>query len=215
MLKKIILHPAFLLAIGNTALAFGHAGYIAIALNLLLVLAIFISRCKEVIKDKPFGVSFNILALVNFITAGFVIYNVTNSKKMMFISYVSALAYIAWGIGHILAGINERQIRKSNGISDNPQVFYGIGDMSAVNAGGSINAFSAPFMAVGFTKSIFIGKRIRTKDKFVKFIDRELTAARIYGVGYLVGAITSLPHLYFVIAQLSWCLAYFQFKKDT
>jgi hypothetical protein len=214
--KKVILHPALLLAAGNAALAFGSAEAIAITLNILLVMAILITRWKEVRRNKPVGVPFVILALVNFITAGSVIYtNITGGKLVGLIGYAAALAYIAWGIGHLFAGRHERHDSTAKRVSENPQVYYGIGDMSAVNASGSINPFSFPFMIIGFIKSVFIGKRIETKTKTIKFIDSELTAARLYGAGYLVGAVTSLSTPYFVVAQLCWGLAYFQFKKDT
>ena len=215
-LKKVVLHPALLLAAGNTALAFGHAEAVAIALNILLVIAILVARAKEVRQKRPFGVPFIILALVNFATAGSVIYrNVGSNDHVGVIGYAAALAFIAWGIGHIFAGHHERNGSTAKHISENPQVFYGVGDISAVNAGGSVNFFSLPFMIIGFIKSIFIGKHIETKSKSVQFIDSEFTAARIYGAGYFVGALTSLSLPYFAIAQLLWSLAYFQFKKDT
>jgi hypothetical protein len=118
-------------------------------------------------------------------------------------------------VGHLLAGRHERRTTTAKHIAENPQVFYGVGDMSAVNASGSINPFSFPFMIIGFVKSIFIGKRIQTKNKSLQFIDSELTAARIYGIGFLVGAITSFGAPYFVFAQICWAVGYFQFKKDT
>ncbi len=214
-LKKIILHPALLLSAGNTALAFESAGTFGIVLNILLLAAILAARIKEVQSKKPFGVPFVILALVNFATACSVIYENVHKGHAGLIAYAAAVAYIAWGIGHIFAGRNERHNDTAKRVSENPQVFYGIGDMSAVNASGSINPFSFPFMVVGFIKSIFIGKRIQTKNKTIRLLDGELTAARIYGAGYLIGAITSLSTPYFVAAQLFWCLAYFQFKKDT
>ena len=215
-IKQIILHPALLLAAGNTALAFESAEIIAVSLNILLVVAILFSRRTEVHKNKPFGVSFTILALVNFFTACSVIYtNIAGTEPRHLLNYVAAIAFIAWGIGHILAGRHERHSSKAKRVSENPQFFYGIGDMSAVNASGSLNPFSFPFMIIGFAKSIFVGKRVQTKSRFIKFIDMELTSARIYGTGFFIGALTTLNLPYFVAAQLLWGLAYYQFKKDT
>jgi hypothetical protein len=214
-LKNIVLHPALLFAIGNTALAVGHAEAIAITLNIGLVIALFAARYIEVIKKKRFGIPFGILAVVNFITAGSVIYTNVAHDKIGSLNYVAALAYVAWGVGHVLAGRHERRTTTAKHVAENPQVFYGVGDMSAVNASGSINPFSFPFMIIGFVKSIFIGKRIQTKNKSLRFIDSELTAARIYGIGFLVGAITSFGAPYFVFAQICWAVGYFQFKKDT
>lgn len=214
--KKIILHPALLLASGNTALAFGSAENIAIILNVLLVTAILYSRIKEVIKKGTKGVSFSILAAVNFFTALSVIYtNFIINDKTELISYLAALSYLSWGIGHIFAGMNEKRSKTSRTVSKNPQFYYGIGDMSAVNASGSVNPWSFPFMIVGFIKSMFIGKKFITKSKIINLIDNELTSARIYGTGFFIGAITSITIHYFMIAQLLWGLAYFQFKKDT
>ncbi len=215
-IKKVILHPALLLACGNTVLAFGTAEIVAISLNILLVTAITYSRINEVNNKKTKGVSFGILSAVNFFTALSVIYtNFIINDNTELLSYLAALSYLAWGIGHIFAGINEKRSRLSKAIRENPQFYYGIGDMSAVNAGGSINPFSFPFMIIGFIKSVFIGKRFNTKNETIKILDSELTAARLYGVGFFLGAATSFAIPYFLVAQLLWGLAYFQFKKDT
>jgi hypothetical protein len=214
-LKNLIFHPALLFAAGNTALAVGHAEAIAITLNICLVLALLVARSIEIAKKKPFGIPFGILAIVNFLTAASVIYTNLTGDKTGLLDYVAALAYITWGIGHLLAGKHERRASTAKHITENPQVFYGVGDISAVNAGGNVNLFSFPFMLVGFIKSIFIGKQMKTQNKTLRFVDSELTAARIYGIGYAVGAITSLSAPYFVIAQVCWAVGYFQFKKDT
>jgi hypothetical protein len=216
ILKKIVLHPALLLAAGNTALAFESAELIAISLNICLVVAILFSRWKEVLSNKPFGVSFTILALVNFFTACSVVYtNLVSTDPVKFLDFVAAIAFVAWGVGHLLAGRLERHSKNAKRVAENPQFFYGIGDMSAVNASGSLNPYSFPFMIIGFVKSIFIGKSIKTKSRLIKLMDLELTSARIYGIGFFIGALTSLTVPYFVVAQLFWGLAYFQFKKDT
>ena len=215
-IKQSILHPALLLAAGNTALALESAEIIAVSLNALLLAAILFSRWQEVTKNKPFGVSFTILALVNFFTAGSVIFtNVISAEPVSIMNYVAAIAFASWGVGHLLAGWHERKASKAKRVTENPQSYYGIGDMSAVNASGSLNPFSFPFMMIGFIKSIFIGKKVRTKNKLIKLIDTELTSARFYGTGFFVGALTSQALPYFVLAQLFWGLAYFQFKRDT
>lgn len=88
--------------------------------------------------------------------------------------------------------------------------------MIAVNASGSLNLLSFPFMMIGFAKSVLIGRAPKkTNNSRLKFIHKEVTAARIYGVGYIVGALTSLTVLNFAVAQLLWAAAYFCFKKDT
>lgn len=216
LLRLIILHPALLFAAGNTALAFGHAENVAITLNILLVTSILIARSFEIIKHAQFGIPFGILAVVNFFTAGSVIYtNMQSPESFQFLDYLAAFSYVAWGVGHLLAGRHERKASTAKRVAENPQVFYGMGDMSAVNASGSVNPYSFPFMIVGFIKSIFIGRQIKSKNKSIRFINNEFTAARLYGAGFIIGAITSLGVPYFVIAQLLWGLGYFQFKKDT
>lgn len=214
-IRSIVLHPALLFAFGNTALAVGHAEAIAIGLNIGLVFAILIARYVETVKKKPFGIPFSILAVVNFITAGSVIYSNLAGSKTELLDYVAVFAYLAWGIGHLLAGWHERRRSSAKRISENPQVFYGVGDMLAVNASGSINPFSFPFMVTGFIKSIFIGKQVKAKNKSIQFINSEITAARLYGFGFIVGAVTSVAVPYFFVAQVCWALGYFQFKKDT
>lgn len=130
--------------------------------------------------------------------------------------HVSALAFVVWGIGHLWAGRHEKRKTKAKHIRENPQTYYGVGDMAAVNASGSLNPFSFPFLLLGFVKSILIGHRFRKKgNDLEKFVQKDVTAARLYGLGFVVGALTSLGTLNFAIAQACWALAYFQFKKDT
>lgn len=141
--------------------------------------------------------------------------NLFNLNSTVMAGHVSALALVAWGIGGLLAGRHERKSTTAQRMSENPQTYYGIGDMSAVNAGGTLNPFSFPFMVLGFIKSVFIGRPTRSKRKSRQFMYKEFTAARLYGVGYIVGAVTSLATLNFAIAQACWALGYFSFKKDT
>lgn len=71
-------------------------------------------------------------------------------------------------------------------------------------------------MLLGFVKSIMIGSTLKkSKNTLIRFIQIEITAARLYGIGYAIGACTSLTTLNFVIAQVFWSMAYFRFKKDT
>lgn len=243
-------HPAFLFSAGNTALAISQAEPLAIAINVILTLTIFVVRFIEVSRKRSLGVPFSILAGVNFLTAVSVEFNhalggsgshlfavgiehlnfsdISNALPMahfhnlltlnrsILSAHVSALAYVAWGIGHLFAGHHEKANTVAKHPHENPQTYYGIGDMSAVNASGSINLFSFPIMLLGFVKSLFIGRtRQRSTNGFTKFVREEVTAARLFGVGYIVGAITSHSTLHFAIAQVFWSLAYFQFKKDT
>jgi hypothetical protein len=129
---------------------------------------------------------------------------------------ISAFAYCLWAVGSLFAGWLEKTNNTAKKIKENPQTYYGLGDMSAVNASGNINPYSFAIMLGGFIKSIFIGHApITAKNKYVKLFQQELTAARLYGIGYIVGAVTSFATIHFAIAQILWALAYFQFKTDT
>ncbi len=215
-IKQTFLHPALLLAAGNTALAFESAEKIAVTINLILVGAIITSRITDVYRKRSFGVPFIILAFVNFFTAASIIYSgVTSNNRGQLIYYIAPLAFVAWGVGHILAGRLEKSSSETKYVHENPQLYYGIGDMSAVNASGAINPFAFPFMILGFIKSLFIGTKIDNQSKIIKFIDIEFTAARLYSVGFIIGALTSLSFPYFVVAQIFWAVAYLQFRRDT
>ena len=146
----------------------------------------------------------------------FNLHNLFTVNHVIIAAHVSALAYIAWGIGHIFAGRHEKLNTTARNPGENPQTYYGVGDMSAVNASGSVNPFSFPFMIIGFIRSIFIGRKrnVPRANRALRFLDEEATPARLYGIGYLVGALTSILVLNFFIAQLFWATAYFQFKKD-
>jgi hypothetical protein len=98
-LKKVVLHPALMFAAGNTFLAFSHAEIIGISLNVLLVLVILLARLKEVIQKRHFGVPFAILAIVNFVTAGSVIYKNINSPKSVGLIRLRCSSIIL-GLGH-------------------------------------------------------------------------------------------------------------------
>lgn len=215
ILRKVLFHPALLFAAGNTALALGYAEAVAISANIALLTALLAARSIEIIKKKPFGIPFTILAAVNFVTAGSIVYvNLTDGNTYL-LAYAAALAYVAWGVGHLFAAGHERRASTARKITENPQTFYGIGDMAAVNASGSLNPLSFPFMVAGFIKSMFIGRNPRAKHKALRFISSEVTSARLYGSGFFVGALTSVALPYFAVAQICWGLAYIAFKKDT
>ncbi|MBP7837385.1 hypothetical protein KA021_01645 [Candidatus Saccharibacteria bacterium] len=215
-IKKIVLHPALLFTAGNTVLALEHAELYASTLNVFVLLVIVLVRLTESSKRyKTRGMPFIILALVNLITAGSVIHkNSTGTDTVTAASYFTVISFIAWGLASIFAGLQERQKKSARAVLKNPQFYNGIGDMSAVNASGVINPISFPFMIIGFAKSFLIGRKIKTKHRLFKNIDKNLTSARLYGLGFFIGAATSLDLPYFVVAQLFWGLAYFQFKKE-
>lgn len=205
LIHKGFRHPAFLLMAGNTALAFGQAQLVAFVLNIALTIAVYVARVVELRRDRSFGIPFSILVVVNLLTAASVelrhIHNETVS------AHFSVFAYVAWAMGHVFAGRNERLKRTSRRWPENPQFYYGLGDVSAVNAGDKINPFSLPFMIIGLVRSLTIGRAATTL--------AEVTAARLYGTGYAVGAATSLSTPSFMAAQLLWALAYFHFPRDT
>lgn len=145
----------------------------------------------------------------------FDIANLFSTNTAVLAGHISAMAFLVWGIGHLFAGMHERRNTQARSPLENHQTYYGFADMVAVNASGTVNLLSLPFMILGFVKSLFIGKTVGTQGSFVAALNRELTAARLYGLGYLVGAMTSLSVLNFALAQLLWGLAYFQFKKES
>lgn len=142
--------------------------------------------------------------------------NLFSLDRTVLAAHASAFALVIWGIGSLFASQHEKRDTKAQQFKENPQTYYGAGDMIAVNASGILNPFSFPFMVAGFIKSVLIGRPQKgAMSRHGRFILRELTAARIYGVGYIVGGLTSLAFLDFAVAQLLWAAAYFSFKKDT
>ena len=140
------------------------------------------------------------------------IHNLLSTDKMVLAANISALAYIAWAVGHLYAGQHEKNNTIPKSPRDNPQLYYGIGDISAVNASGSVNVLSIIIMVLGFIKSTLMGRKTKdTKNIVVIFIKQNLTSPRLYGLSYIVGAATSLAIPHFAIAQVFWALAYFQF----
>ena len=144
------------------------------------------------------------------------VHNVLSVDRTILAAHASAFALVVWGMGSLFASKHEKRNTKAQQFKENPQTYYGAGDMIAVNASGSLNPFSFPFMVVGFIKSVLIGRPHKeSASRHRQFIQKELTAARIYGVGYIIGGLTSLAFLNFAVAQLLWAAAYFSFKKDT
>jgi hypothetical protein len=144
------------------------------------------------------------------------LHNLIGTNQTVLAAHASASALIIWGFGSLFAARQEKKNVRAHRVKENPQAYYGAGDMIAVNAAGTLNLYSFPFMVFGFIKSMFIGRASKKKRNTVLyFAQGELTAARIYGIGYLIGALTSLVFLNFAIAQLLWALGYFGFKKDT
>ena len=207
-----VIYPAFLFSAGNTVLALSHAEIFGILLNVGIALTILSSRVFEIASGRNFGIPFSILAIVNFLTFISIeanIYLGTHDGNLI-AGHISAAAFLVWSAGHLFAAMREKRQDYAHNFSDNPQTYYGVADMLAVNAAGSLNPFSFPFMVVGFVRSIFTKHAANSKSLLSEF-----TAARIYGVGYLVGAMTSLAIPGFAVAQFFWAMAYLQFKKDT
>lgn len=141
------------------------------------------------------------------------LHNLLHTDKVALAAHVSALAYVAWAIGHLYAGWHERRGTVATSAGNNPQFYYGIGDISAVNASGAINPYSAVIMLLGFIRSTLIHHVTKNATHiFAKFVQQYLTAPRLYGLSFIVGAATSLALPHFAIAQVFWALAYFQFK---
>ncbi len=209
---EIVLHSALLFEIGNFCLALLYAETIAIALNALLILAILIARWFRVVKKKPYDVSFVILSLVQFFTAGSIIYNGFNTLHAGVI--LAAFTYLAWGTGHLWAGYAERHKKLRRHVGNNPQFYYGVGDMLVVNVQGSLNLYSFPFTVLGFLKSLTVGKSKQIHNKQYRKLYQEISSARLYALAFVVGAVTSIAIPLLVVAQLFWALAYLLFGKD-
>ncbi|MDQ5886642.1 MAG: hypothetical protein QG628_1039 [Patescibacteria group bacterium] len=211
-LREIVLHSALLFELGNLCLALLYAEKVAITLNILLISAIFIARWLHVIKKKPYDVSFLILSLVQFFTAGSIIYNGFNELHVGVI--LAATTYIAWGTGHLWAGYLESHKKSRRHVGNNPQFYYGIGDMLVVNVQGSLNVYSFPFTVLGFFKSLIIGKSKHIRSKNGRKVYQEVSSARLYALAFIIGAATSLTTPLLVVAQLFWASAYLLFGKD-
>jgi hypothetical protein len=65
-------------------------------------------------------------------------------------------------------------------------------------------------MALGFVRSIFTNHSAQDSSWY-----GEITAARLYGVAYFIGAVVSLQNPIYAVAQIFWGLGYLHFPKDT
>lgn len=210
--QKIMLNSALLFELGNFCLALLYAETTAVVLNSLLIMAILIARWLNVAREKPYDVSFIILSLVQFFTAGSIIYNGFDTLQTDII--LAAFTYIAWGTGHLWAAYSERNKKLRHHVSKNPQFYYGIGDMLVVNVQGSLNIYSFPFTVLGFIKSLTVGRSKKIRSKRYLKLYQEVSSARLYALAFAIGAITSTAMPLFVVAQFFWAFAYILFGKD-
>lgn len=216
-------HSAVLFAAGNTFLALTHAEVLGISLNVLLVLCLIGTRWWELRQQRSLGIPFVVLAAVNVATAVSIEVNVlrdfgTAGPSVAVVdvvaAQVSAACLVLWALGHIMAGRRERLGGGVRTRGSDPQVYYGFGDLAAVNAAGTVNPFSFPFVVVGLMRSLVRpGPVSTTANRLTRFAARELTAARLYGIGFAAGAATSTAAPAFSLAQTCWTLAYFRFPR--
>lgn len=220
------MHPAVLLAVGNTSLALTQAEPLGIGLNVALVTTMIVVRCWERRRARPLAIPFILLAAVNVATAVSVEVDLamraasgevgTGLSADVIAAQASAVAFVLWAVGHLMASRQEMRRERVRRVSENPQLYYGFGDLTAVCAAGVVNPFSTPFVVIGLGRSL--GRNGRgggwPRSRFGAFVHREVTAARLYGVGFTVGALTSLSMPGFATAQACWAMAYFLFPRD-
>ncbi|EDK72596.1 hypothetical protein TM7_0255, partial [candidate division TM7 genomosp. GTL1] len=80
--------------------------------------------------------------------------NLLSLNRTILAAHALAFALVIWGIGSLFASEHEKRDIKAQQFKENPQTYYGAGDMIAVNALGSLKSFSFPFMVMGFIKSV-------------------------------------------------------------
>lgn len=185
------------------------------AVNLFTAFSVEFNRAMGTQGSKLFAEGMRHLNLhdVSSAVSTLQIHNLLSTDKVVLAAHISALAYVAWAIGHLYAGRHEKNKTAPKGPGDNPQLYYGIGDISAINASGSINPYAVVIMILGFMRSAFVGRTTqKAKRSLTRFVRQSLTAPRLYGLSYLVGAVSSLSLPHFAIAQIFWALAYFQFN---
>ncbi|HEY9409600.1 MAG TPA: hypothetical protein VIP77_08485 [Jiangellaceae bacterium] len=223
--RRAVMHPAVLFAVGNTCLALTQAEALGIGLNVALVTAMIAARCWELRRARPLGIPFALLAAVNVATAISVEVNLAARSASGEVSaglsadviaaHVSAFAFVSWAAGHLMAHRQEVHRGSARRVNESPQVYYGTGDLAAVCASGAVNPFSTPFVVIGLARSLTRGHSGgRARGHAAAFLHREVTAARLYGAGFTVGALTSSSVPGFAAAQVCWALAYFLFPRD-
>lgn len=222
--RRAVMHPAVLFAAGNTSLALTQAERLGIALNVVLVTTMIVVRCWELRRARPLGIPFVLLAAVNVATAVSVEVNVamrsaagevgTGLSADVIAAHVSAFAFVSWSAGHLMAHRQEVRGGSVRRVRENPQAYYGAADLAAVSASGAVNPFATPFVVIGLGRSLGNGRGGGwARGRFGAFVHREVTAARLYGVGFTVGALTSLSMPGFATAQACWAMAYFLFPR--
>lgn len=216
-------HPAVLFASGNTCLATVHAELLGIAVNVGLVVGLVAARWWELHRDRAMGIPFVVLTAVNLLSAVSIEVNLavpavgTGSRieeANALAAHLSAVSFVLWGVGHLMAGRQDRLGRGDGRRRVDPQMYYGVGDLAAVSAGGVFNPFSTPFVLVGLGRSLVRPRPVSAaRTRLAHLIGRELTAARCYGIGFALGAVTSTDTPAFALAQVCWALAYFRFPR--
>jgi hypothetical protein len=205
--------PAVLLATGNVIHAGQHAEPLGVALSSATALAAFGCSVYQRATGQKVGLPFFVLGAVNTATAASVLceagiretlgFNLTAMKALM-----PAAAFAAWAAGHFINGYREKTGEPAQHLLANEQVWYGIGDIAAVKG----NSLPLGIFGLGLTMALRHKKTGETHEEaapaLMKFLKTHVIPARLYGLGYVVGALSTLHEPAFAAAQLFWGAGY-------
>ena len=224
VLRDVATAPAVPLSLGNFCLAADTAEPWGIAANGGTFLATAGLRAYESISGRRLGLPFWLLAAINTGSAVSVAYNGAETvgfkalctfqgEAMKYVS--SALAFSGWAVGHGCAARrsmhpDSQPVRR---LLD-PQIYYGVGDLAAVQG----NPVSSAVFAIGLARALL--GRAAVDDGtgatgLGSFLRKHATPARFYGCGYVLGSLLSLQNPLFAAAQGAWGVGYFCFERGS
>jgi hypothetical protein len=219
--QDVVTCPPVLFGAGNCLLAYQTAEPLGIVINVLTSLVAASCRIYESWTGIQKGLPYYVAAAVNLATSLSVIYNgfhvqgingaySFNERARM--SLLSATAFAGWGIGHILKGLHDAKQTPPRSVLDDEQLYYGIGDVAALQG---LLVPSIPSL-FGIVRAFHKKTDIPQSGKPLwKVAIKNATSARFYAAGFFLGSISAIAaNPLFSLAQVLWGSAYICMEKN-
>lgn len=231
MLRRLFLDmagsPAVLFAGGNLVWSFATAEPWGVGLNIAVASGVAGARLRDSLTGSRTGIPFYIIAATNALTALSVL---ANGAMQMGVSemfnvaanpearkcILSAVAFAGWTVAHFLFGLHEKKDARHRTVLGNPQVHAGYADVAIVqaDAAAAVNLWSLGFMVAGFARALCETRGDEPVRGLRDFAVRHATPARLYGAGYMVGALMALGNPLYAAAQALWGIGYLVMYAD-
>lgn len=216
--RDVVTAPAVQISAGNLLMASQTAEAVGIAVNLGATLGTAACRAYESWTGRNLGLPYYVQAGINAVTAGSILANglsnpqldiqtATGLQNFATGSLLPASAFVGWATGHILRGRYEARNRHATNPLKSEQLYYGIGDIAAVQ--GNPTSTTAFLLGLGRTFLLRPSAKTEQPNSFRELATKHVTPARLYATGYYIGsALSAITNPVFAAAQFLWGTGY-------